>query len=130
MKREELVTDILNWDLTPGYSVVERCDGDWLADHGGGFAPISAVDDGDVFEICPEQIVKVGSHLEHDEFVAFVEAIRTWQRRTLGEFALRLAPDLIVAKFCQDFPDAGQLLSSVADRNGMDLVRFMGAVQL
>jgi hypothetical protein len=127
MDREQLTREILAWKLPRGYDLVEIDEPGWLASHAGGFSPIGNISDGDQYEVNIARIVHVGRHLDHDEFTAFVEAIRTWQRRTLGEYALGLAPDLIVAKFCQDQREAGSILRSVAKRRDLELVAFFGA---
>jgi hypothetical protein len=126
MERSQMVLAILQYDLANGYELRQVSDEAWLARHAGGFSPISQ-EEMAVYEVMPERVVEMGAHLSDEAFMAFVEAIRTWQKRTLGDYLFKLAPDLIVAKFCQDYPVEGKVLMAVARHHDIDPVAFFGA---
>ena len=126
VEREQMVLAILQYDLANGYELRQITDEAWLTRHAGGFSPISQHEDA-VYEVMPSRIVEMGAHLSDAAFTSFVEAIRMWQKSTLGDYLFRIAPDLIVAKFCSDHPEEGRLLRAVAAHHGIDPVAFFGA---
>lgn len=126
VEREELVLAVLQYDLANGYELRQISDEAWLARHAGGFSPISKDALGE-YEVMPARIVEMGAHLSDEGFTAFVEAIRVWQKGTLGDYLFRVSPDLIVTKFCQDHPSEGAVLRAVAAHHGIELVAFFGA---
>lgn len=126
MEREQLVLAILQYDLANGYELRQVTDEAWLVRHAGGFSPISQHEDA-VYEVMPSRIVEMGVHLSEEAFTAFVEAIRLWQKSTLGDYLFKVSPDLIVAKFCQDHPSEGRMLRGVAKHNRIEPVAFFGA---
>jgi hypothetical protein len=109
------------------FELRESCDEEWLATYPGGFGPMPTIESGDVLRICVERIVAHGGALLDDQFKAFCQAIHAWQSASAMDYALELAPDLIVAKFMQDLPSAGRVLSLVAMYVGIPLVEFLGA---
>lgn len=126
MEREQLVLAILQYDLANGYELRQVTDEGWLVRHAGGFSPISQHEDA-VYEVMPSRIVEMGAHLSDEGFTEFVEAIRAWQKGTLGDYLFRIAPDLIVAKFCQNHPAEGRALQLAARHHNIDPVAFFGA---
>lgn len=126
MDRTQLVLAILQYDLANGYELRQITDEEWLGRHAGGFSPINQ-NELAVYEVMPSRIVEMGAHLSDYAFTAFVESIRTWQKGTLGDYTFGVAPDLIVAKFCQDHPDEGKVLMAVARHHDIEPVAFFGA---
>jgi hypothetical protein len=126
MDRTAAVRRALSADIAP-FELAEVCDAEWLARFPGGFSPMPNIDAGDVLEICPERIVTHGAALLDEQFEEFCRAIHTWQDASAMDYALQLAPDLIVAKFMVDHPSAGRSLSLVAQYVGIPLPEFLGA---
>jgi hypothetical protein len=126
MDRTQMVLAILQYDLANGYELRQVTDEAWLVRHAGGFSPISQ-DELAVYEVMPERIVEMGAHLSDEAFTAFVEAIRTWQKRTLGDYLFGVQPQLIVAGFCETYPQEGKMLMSVAAHHDIDPIAFFGA---
>lgn len=117
---------ILSDGIAP-FKLSEVCDDEWIARFPGGFGPMPSIDSGDVLEICPERILRHGGALLDDQFKAFCQAIHAWQNASAMDYALQVPADLIVAKFMQDLPSAGRVLSLVSQYVGIPLVDFLGA---
>lgn len=124
-RRAELLR-ILSENIDP-IALHEICSEGWLANYPGGFGPAPLIDAGNVLEICPERILACGEAVLDIQFMAFCEAIRAWQHHSAMDYALQLPPDLIVAKFAQDFPAAALVLSLAASHAGLSLFMFIGA---
>lgn len=124
--RHAEVRRILADGIAP-FALQECCDDAWLATHPGGFGPVPKIESGDVLRVCVDRIVAHGRALLDEQFKAFCQAIHAWQGVSAMDYALQLPPDLIVAKFMQDAPSAGRVLSLVAQYSGVPLVDFLGA---
>lgn len=125
--REQWLLAVLKYDMARDYDINIVNDPAFLVKHAGGFSPIGPVDEGEVFHVMPRRVVELGAHLSDEGFTTFCEAIRCWQRETLFEYVLRLAPELIVAKFRQDHPKEATVLLAVARHHDIEPVAFFGA---
>lgn len=127
MNRAELALQVLCEDPVPHTVPCTDDSAEFLALYPAGFAPVGLAEDGGRLRFSPARIVQVGEGLSDRQFRRLCEAIVWWQQHSIVGFGLQHPADLVVLKFVDDYPDDGTVLSVVARRNGMSLVRFLGA---
>lgn len=124
MNRANVVEEVLFRDPVPHTAPCVDDSAEFLAAHPAGFAPIGL--DGHI-RFSPARVVRVGEGLSDAQFRRLCDAIVWWQQHSIVGYGLQHPADLVVAKFVDDYPDDGTVLSAVARRNEMSLVRFLGA---
>lgn len=126
MNRAELARHVLSEGLS-GYRIVDIDDAAWLSQFPGGFAPMPQIEDESVLRINAATIAEVGGGLTDGQFDTFCKAICAWQRNTMMSYLMRLAPDLVVLKFVDDFPAEGTFLAVMANQSALPITEFLGA---
>jgi hypothetical protein len=118
---------ILNDVPTTQLGAIDNSSREWLTRFPGGISPLPRLNETQAFQVNASHIVATSGHLSDESFVAFCEAVRTWQRRSAFDFLIGLAPDLIVAKFLQDFPQEAAMLRAGAANTDLPLRTYLGA---